>query len=154
MSDWETNVKPILYLITIYIVLGVFITSIGTTVYYGISENDTFSEYDTHQIQIQNNAPFTFPYVNPTFRLYLKTTNDTECFIGDAKAERSCEDTPINLGYIPVGDPKSIRVTLISNGDNFSIMTNIDQDYLLFQLHAENNTLNCVNQGNTMYICK
>ena len=155
MSDWKEIIFYTLIPICIYIVLGGFFISSGTTIYDDIPENVTFYKYaPPYNINVRNAAPLTLPYVNPTFIVHIETTNGTECIVDTMKGKTHCEDVFIDLGYISLGEPQNIKISLIPNGSNFAIITNVYQDYKIYRHPAKNQTLYCVNQGNDLYSCK
>jgi hypothetical protein len=66
--DWAKIIAPAIIGILIYSGLGIFFLYIGTTIYDDIPENEfTISSEKTFTMIIQNNAPLSFPFVEPHF---------------------------------------------------------------------------------------
>ena len=147
---------PIFITIIIYVVLGSFFILLGTTIYDDFpTENFTFNENKPRSMILRNNAPFTFPYVNPAFMGSINITNstgETNCFVESRKGKSPCGTNSIDLGYIPTGEDSSIKVTLTPNNNNFTLKMNAYLNYLI-NIPVKSKTFKCINQGNNLDSC-
>lgn len=149
--------------IIIYIVLGTLFIFIGTTIYNDFpNTNFSFSGVSRYSVTLRNNAPFTFPFVNPAFSGTIKILDingEVSCFVVGNKGKLPCETTIIDLAYIPAGGDKSFSIYLNPNNNNkFSIQISAYLNFII-NIKAKTKILTCTNQGkdtlgDNLYLCK
>ena len=153
-------ITPILVTILIYIVLGSIFIYFGTTIFNDLSApNIIINEYAPHSVIIRNNAPFTFPFVNPSFigSIYITGTSEkVTCSVQSVSGNIPCETTQIDLGTIDAGKQTTFYFYINPNGNNFSITMNSYLNYLIIKVNPKSSTLRCVNHGNNLasYTCE
>jgi hypothetical protein len=136
--DWKIIVTSIIIGIILYSVVGVYFLSMGTTIYDDIPENEfTISSDKKFTMIIQNNAPLTFPYVEPLFLGQVKIINSSKnatCMTQVVGGNIiSCESHGIDLATIPTGESKTIEFTIKPNGGNFTIEMDAFSNFIYTQ---------------------
>jgi len=158
MDYWKI-IAPILIGILIYVGLGSIFVYLGTTIYDDFpTTNFTFSEYVPHSVILRNNAPFSFPFVNPAFIGYINIIDGKEqinCFVESGKGKIPCESNSIDLGYIPAGEDKNFKVYITpSNNYNFTIQINSYLNFLIKNIQTKSKSFECTYEGNNLYFCR
>ena len=129
----------------------------GSTIYDDFPDKGiTFNEYTPRTIIIRNNAPFTFPFVNPGFMTRVNIINQSgniSCQVETGKGNIDCNRTSIDLGVISAGNEKNVKIFL-SSSDNSNFSIQIDAYLnLLHNVQVQSKIIRCMNSVNKEYIC-
>lgn len=160
--DWAKIIAPAIIGILIYSGLGIFFLYIGTTIYDDIPENEfTISSEKTFTMIIQNNAPLSFPFVEPHFVGQVKIINssrNTTCMTQYIGGNVSCENRSIDLATIPAGESKHIRFTIKPNSGNFTIEMDAFSNFIITQIRSKQKIVEFVcikcDRDSCTYKCK
>ena len=161
--DWKIIAVSIIIGIILYSVAGICFLSMGTTIYDDIPENEfTISSEKTFTMIIQNNAPLSFPYVEPLFIGQVKIINSSgnaTCMILQVLGgDMPCESHRIDLAAIPSGESKDITFTIKPNGENFTIAMDALSNFIITQKSSKQKIVEFVcikcDRNSCTYKCK
>lgn len=117
----KTAIITLVVGIIIYSVLGLAMVISGATIYDRIPEtNFTISSNLNSVLILKNNAPLSFPFVNPLFLGGVKVINSTgniTCKIG----MHNCGEKIIDIGRISAGESEEIGFSITPHKNNFTI---------------------------------
>lgn len=132
--------------VIIYSALGLATVIGGATIYERIPEdNFTISPSLNSVLIIKNNAPFSFPFVNPLFLGGVRVINSTGNITCEIEGY-NCGDKIIDVGRISAGESKEIDFSITPDGNNFTISLNAYINiFLSFPIKSK--VIGCKNVG-------
>jgi len=140
--DWDKIKKPaiatlitIIVGIIIYSVIGI-LTYAGNTVIYDKFPEEFYCYPPDHEqiltVRVRNNAPLTFPFLNPFYTLRVTIEADNAAFayfIGLGGKKRNFTDWYCDIGRIDSGSFDEVDIHLHADEGNLSLKVNV---YLSF----------------------
>jgi hypothetical protein len=107
----------------------------------------------TFNVQINNNSPLTFPYINPFYSVSVAVEGNNQAyahFSGLGGTDRNFTDTSISIGKVDSGSSGTVSILIHPEGDNFTAKVTVWY-YFILGVKANSATYSFENQGNDNY---
>jgi len=140
--DWDNIKKPaiaavigILVGVIIYSLVGIFSYASNTIIYDEFPEEfycQPSNPEETLTIRVRNNAPLTFPFLNPFYKLRVTIEADNRAFVyfmGLGGKKRNFTDWVLDIGRIESGDYEDTDIYLHVDEGNLTLRVDV---YLVF----------------------
>jgi len=129
-----TAIFSIIIGVIVYSILGVFTYTSNTVIYDKFPEqfNSDPLDHEKLEFKVRNNAPLTFPLINPfyTLRCSVEAENDAYVyFIGTGNKRRNFTDYFLDIGRINAGDFDETAIYLRPDKGNLTLRLDV---YLRF----------------------
>ena len=154
----ETSVAILVGLL-IYIILGVGINLTSVAIYSQYSrtpvefKNFFGSDGYPFNIQINNNAALSLPYINPFYSVTVSIVGDNSSFAyfkGVGDTIRNFTETGMDIGKVDSGSSFTAPIFIHAGGGSFNVTVKVWY-YFIFAFQAKSATYSFESDGNNGY---